>query len=56
MIYPVSVALSVVPAQAGTQSRKVEAAAPCSSQGQALGPRFRGDDEKRESYSIDTSR
>jgi hypothetical protein len=33
------------PAKAGTQGSKVEAAAPCSCQGQALDPRFRGGDE-----------
>ena len=34
---------SVVPAQAGTQG--FQSLAPCSCQGQALGPRFRGGDE-----------
>jgi putative endonuclease len=36
---------SVVPAQAGTQG--FQSLAPCSSQGQALGPRFRGGDDWR---------
>jgi hypothetical protein len=33
----------VVPAKAGTQ--EFQSLAPCSCQGQALGPRLRGDDE-----------
>ena len=34
----------VIPAKAGTQGPRVRTAAPCSCQGQALGPRFRGGD------------
>jgi hypothetical protein len=42
-------AIIVMPAKAGTQGRPSTAlAAPCSSQGQALGPRFRGGDGKEE--------
>jgi len=37
-----SFSISVIPAKAGTQG--FQSLAPCSSQGQALGPRFRGDD------------
>ena len=37
------IAHPVIPAQAGIQ--RFHSLAPCSSQGQALGPRFRGSDE-----------
>jgi hypothetical protein len=40
--------ISVIPAKAGTQA--VQSLAPCSCQGQALGPRFRGDDELSPAY------
>jgi hypothetical protein len=39
------VGLIVIPAKAGIQGPKSCAVAPCSSQGQALDPRFRGGDE-----------
>jgi len=38
--------LSVAPAQAGVQGKRPVPAAPCSSQGQALGSCFRGHDEE----------
>jgi len=37
--------LFVIPSKAGIQGPSTEAVAPCSSQGQALDPRFRGGDD-----------
>jgi hypothetical protein len=37
---------TVIPATAGIQEPDVPSLSPCSSQGQALDPRFRGGDDK----------
>jgi len=42
---------SVIPAKARIQGDRAPAAAPCSSQGQALDPRFRGGDDVKERHT-----